>query len=201
MEKPSIGPMAPGTGALVGYARVSTIDQNPELQLDALDRAGCARVFVDHASGSKTSRPELDHALEFLRRGDTLCVWRLDRLGRSLPHLIQLAGELADRDIALRSLTEQIDTSSAGGRLVFHVFGALAEFERALIQERTHAGLAAARARGRKGGRKTVMTPKRLAAAKSMLAAKDADGRHTHTYDYVAQAIGVSRSTIVRHCS
>jgi DNA invertase Pin-like site-specific DNA recombinase len=198
---PSIAPLASGTGSLVGYARVSTIDQNPELQLDALEHAGCTRVFVDHASGAKTSRPQLDAALEYLRAGDTLCVWRLDRLGRSLPHLIQTAGELADRDIALRSLTEQIDTSSAGGRLIFHVFGALAEFERALIQERTHAGLAAARARGRKGGRRTVMTPQRIAAARSMLAATDAEGRELHTYEDVAKAIGVSRSTVVRHCT
>jgi DNA invertase Pin-like site-specific DNA recombinase len=145
------------TGHLVGYARVSTIDQNPQLQLDALDRAGCTRVFVDHASGSRTDRPQLTAALDYLRRDDTLCVWRLDRLGRSLPHLIQVATTLTDRGVALRSLTEQIDTASASGRLILHIFGALAEFERALISERTLAGLAAARARGTIGGRPSVM--------------------------------------------
>ena len=189
------------TEYLVGYARVSTIDQNPQLQLDALDRAGCTRVFVDRASGSRTDRPQLTAALDYLRRDDTLCVWRLDRLGRSLPHLIQVATTLTDRGVALRSLTEQIDTASAGGRLIFHMFGALAEFERDLIRERTHAGLAAARARGRTGGRTTVMTPQKIRAAKALLAAKDGDGRHSHTYDEVAQTIGVSRSTIIRHCT
>lgn len=145
------------TGYLVGYARVSTIDQNPQLQLDALEKAGCARVFVDRASGARTDRPQLATALDYLRREDTLCVWRLDRLGRSLPHLIEIATTLTDRGIALRSLTEQIDTASAGGRLIFHIFGALAEFERSLISERTLAGLAAARAQGRIGGRPPVV--------------------------------------------
>lgn len=200
MPTPSTAPASSGTGALIGYARVSTVDQNPQLQLDALEHAGCAKLFVDHASGAKTDRPELAAALEYARAGDTLCIWKLDRLGRSLPHLIEIAGQLADRDVALRSLTEQIDTASAGGRLIFHMFGALAEFERDLIRERTHAGLAAARARGRKGGRKTVMTPQKIRAAKALLAAKDEDGRHSHTYDDVAQTIGVSRSTIIRHC-
>jgi DNA invertase Pin-like site-specific DNA recombinase len=190
-----------GTGQLIGYARVSTVDQNPQLQLDALDHAGCDRLFTDHASGSKTDRPQLAAALEHLRAGDTLCIWKLDRLGRSLPHLIEIAGQLADRDIALRSLTEQIDTASAGGRLIFHMFGALAEFERDLIRERTHAGLAAARARGRKGGRRSVMTPQKIRAAKALLAATDEDGLPSHTYDDVAQTVGVSRSTIIRHCT
>lgn len=199
MSSELLEPASPGTGSLVGYARVSTIDQHPELQLDALEGAGCVRVFVDHASGAKTDRPELTAALEYLRPGDTLCVWRLDRLGRSLPHLIQTATDLADRGVALRSLTEQIDTSSAGGRLVFHVFGALAEFERTLIQERTHAGLAAARARGRVGGRKTVMTPAKMAAAKRMHAEIDQDGYAIHTYQEIADAIGVSRATVFRH--
>lgn len=190
-----------GTGQLIGYARVSTVDQNPQLQLDALELAGCDRLFTDHASGSKTDRPQLAAALEHLRAGDTLCIWKLDRLGRSLPHLIEIAGQLADRDIALRSLTEQIDTGSAGGRLIFHMFGALAEFERDLIRERTHAGLAAARARGRKGGRRSVMTPQKIRSAKALLAATDDDGLPSHTYDDVAQTIGVSRSTIIRHCT
>lgn len=201
MSEPSTASPSPGTGALVGHARVSTVDQNPELQLDALAGVGCARVFVDHASGAKADRPELAAALEDLRAGDTLCVWRLDRLGRSLPHLLELADQLQQQGVALRSLTEQIDTSSAGGRLIFHVFGALAEFERSLIRERTHAGLAAARARGRKGGRRTVMTPKRMATARTLLDAVDSEGRHLYTYEDVAKAIGVSRSTVVRHLS
>ena len=187
------------TGHLVGYARVSTIDQNPQLQLDALDHAGCTRVFVDRASGSRTDRPQLTAALDYLRRDDTLCVWRLDHLGRSLPHLIQVANTLTDRGVALRSLTEQIDTASAGGRLVFHIFGALAEFERALISERTLAGLAAARARGTIGGRPSVMNPKKLEIGRRMIDAVEPDGRPTYDYNEIAAALRVSRSTIVRH--
>lgn len=194
-------PAIVATGALVGYARVSTTDQDPALQLDALDRAGCARVFVEHASGAKTDRPELAATLDFLREGDTLCVWRLDRLARSLPHLLELVAALAERGVALRSLTEQIDTSSAGGRLVMHVFGALAEFERELVRERTFAGLAAARARGRKGGRPSVMTPQRQRDAATLLQERDASGRAVRTYAEVAAAIGVSRATLVRHLS
>src|SRR5512146_3189384 len=138
---------------LVGYARVSTADQTPALQRDALSAAGCGRLFTDTASGAKAERPGLDEALEFLRPGDTLVVWRLDRLGRSLRHLIETVSLLEQRGIGFRSLQESIDTTTSGGKLVFHVFGALAEFERDLIRERTSAGLLAARARGRKGGR------------------------------------------------
>jgi DNA invertase Pin-like site-specific DNA recombinase len=131
---------------LVGYARVSTQDQTLDLQRDALDKAGCERLFTDTISGSKAERPGLDEALRFLRPGDTLVVWRLDRLGRSLQHLIGTITALQERGIGFRSVTESIDTTTSGGKLIFHVFGALAEFERDLIRERTQAGLQAARA-------------------------------------------------------
>ena len=137
----------------VGYARVSTFEQNLDLQKDALKKAGCKKIFVDKVSGVAAARPGIEDAISYLREGDTLVVWRLDRLGRSLKHLIELVGHLEGKNIGFHSLQESIDTSSSGGRLVFHFFGALAEFERNLIQERTKAGLAAARARGKKGGR------------------------------------------------
>jgi DNA invertase Pin-like site-specific DNA recombinase len=151
----------------LGYARVSTLDQDPALQHDALTGAGCARIFVDKASGKLESRPALDNLLEQARPGDTVVVWRLDRLGRSLKHLLETVSGLEQRGVAFVSLTEQIDTSTPGGRLIFHVFGALAEFEAALIRERTQAGLAAARARGRTGGRPTVWTPEKLRTARA----------------------------------
>lgn len=137
----------------IGYARVSTDEQNPALQFDALNKAGCQRIFSDSASGATASRPALEHALSSLKFGDTLVVWKLDRLGRSLSHLMDLVEELERRGVAFRSLSEAIDTSTASGRLLFHVMGALAEFERALISERTRAGMAAARARGAAIGR------------------------------------------------
>ena len=140
--------------ALIGYARVSTAEQDTALQTDALRNAGCERVFEDTASGAKADRPGLADALAYLRDGDVLVVWRLDRLGRSLPHLIETVGKLEARGVGFRSLTENIDTTTPGGRLIFHVFGALGQFERDLIRERTKAGLTAAAARGRKGGRK-----------------------------------------------
>ena len=148
--------------AAIGYARVSTSDQDLALQLDALAKASCARVFKDKASGAKADRPELKAALGFVREGDVLTVWKLDRLGRSLPHLIETVNGLEARGVSFRSLTEAIDTTTPGGRLVFHIFGALAQFERDLIRERTRAGLEAAAARGRKGGRKPVVTAERL---------------------------------------
>src|ERR671916_533654 len=151
----------------IGYARVSTGEQTLDLQLDALKTAGCGKVYTETASGAKAERPGLDEVLGYLRQGDTLVVWRLDRLGRSLQHLIEVVAALAERGIGFKSLTEQIDTTTPGGKLVFHVFGALAEFERDLIRERTHAGLAAARARGRTGGR-----PKVLADAKKVALAQ-----------------------------
>ena len=138
---------------LVGYARISTHEQNLNLQEDALTKAGCEKVFVDKVSGVAAARPGIEDAIKYLRSGDTLVVWRLDRLGRSLKDLIKLVGDLEERKINFRSLQESIDTTNPGGKLVFHIFGALAEFERNLIQERTKAGLAAARARGKKGGR------------------------------------------------
>ena len=155
---------------LVGYARVSTAEQDTALQTDALRQAGCERIFEDTASGAKTDRPGLTDALAYLRKGDALVVWRLDRLGRSLPHLIETIADLEARGIGFRSLTENIDTTTAGGKLFFHVFGALAQFERDLIRERTKAGLDAARARGRKGGRKPVVTPEKRQRAKALVA-------------------------------
>ena len=154
----------------VGYARVSTIDQDPTLQLDALAAAGCAKVFEDRASGARADRAGLRSALEYVRDGDVLIVWKLDRLGRSLPHLIETMTSLATRGVGFRSITEAIDTTTPGGRLVFHLFGALGEFERDLIQERTRAGLAAAVARGRKGGRKPVVTSEKLKQARTFIA-------------------------------
>jgi DNA invertase Pin-like site-specific DNA recombinase len=180
--------------AAIGYARVSTTQQDPGLQLDALDKAGCERVFVDKASGSKADRPELAAALAYVREGDVLVVWKLDRLGRSLSHLIEVTTGLAERGVQFRSITEGLDTTTAGGRLVFNIMGALAQFERDLIIERTRAGLEAARARGGgKGGRKPVMTASKLAVARRMI---DED---EHTMDEVAATIGVSRATLYRH--
>jgi len=175
----------------LGYARVSTTVQDPALQHDALSAAGCWRTFTDTASGSKTDRPELGEVLAALRPGDTLVVWRLDRLGRSLPHLIETVRGLEARGVGFRSLQESIDTTTPGGRLVFHVFASLAEFERDLIRERTHAGLAAARARGRKGGRPTVVTPAKAKQARKMI------DEGTPLAE-VAAVVGVSRSTLYR---
>jgi DNA invertase Pin-like site-specific DNA recombinase len=155
---------------LIGYARVSTVDQNLDLQRDALERAGCARIFTDQMSGAKAERPGLEQALSHVREDDTLVVWKLDRLGRSLPHLVQTVMGLNDRGVGFKSLQESIDTTSPAGKLIFHVFAALAEFERDLIKERTQAGLVAARARGRKGGRPRVVDEKKAKAARAMRA-------------------------------
>jgi DNA invertase Pin-like site-specific DNA recombinase len=178
---------------LLGYARVSTTDQHPDLQIDALTAAGCYRVFVDRASGARTDRPQLTAVLDQLRPGDTLVVWKLDRLGRSLRHLVDTVTGLADRGVGFRSLREQVDTTTPGGKLVFHVFAALAEFERDLVRERTTAGLAAARARGRTGGRPSVMTPAKLAVARQLYASGE------HTVAAIAATLGVSRASIYRH--
>jgi DNA invertase Pin-like site-specific DNA recombinase len=156
--------------AHIGYARVSTVDQDTALQLDAVAVAGCVKVFQDHASGARADRAGLRQALEYVRNGDVLIVWKLDRLGRSLRHLIETAAMLEKRGVGFRSITEAIDTTTPGGRLVFHLFGALGQFERDLIQERTRAGLAAAAARGRKGGRKPVVVPETLERARGMVA-------------------------------
>jgi DNA invertase Pin-like site-specific DNA recombinase len=177
---------------LIGYARVSTDDQNLALQLDALKQAGCRRVFRDVGSGSLSHRPELDACFQFLTPGDTLVVWRLDRLGRGLKHLIDAIEDLHDREIGFRSLTEQIDTTTSAGRLQFHIFGALAEFEKEIIRERTRAGLAAARARGRLSGRPSLVTAEKLAAAQTMRAQK-------HTMAEISTALGISRATLYRH--
>ena len=157
--------------SLIGYARVSTSEQDLALQLDALHAAGAARIFEDRGvSGAKTDRPGLNQALAFLRDGDTLVVWKLDRLGRSMTHLLAAVADLEARGIGFRSLTEQIDTTTPTGRLVFHVFGALGQFERDLIRERTNAGLAAAAARGRRGGRPVAATPEKVARARVLIA-------------------------------
>jgi DNA invertase Pin-like site-specific DNA recombinase len=154
---------------LIGYARVSTVDQDVALQRDALHQAGCTRIFEDYGvSGVKTERPALLAALAYIREGDVLVVWKLDRLGRSLAHLITTVSDLEKRGVGLRSLTEAIDTTTSGGRLIFHVFGALGQFERDVIRERTRAGLTAAAARGRKGGRKPVVTADKLKRARAL---------------------------------
>ncbi len=181
-------------GHLVGYARVSTAVQDPALQLDALGVAGCWRVFTDYASGSREDRPELAAALDCLRPGDTLVVWRLDRLGRSLQHLIDTVTALQERGVGFRSVTESIDTTTAGGRLVFHLFGALAEFERQLIRDRTLAGLAAARARGRVGGRPRTMTPAKLRLARAMRAQDP-----PVSLGQIATELGLAKSTVARN--
>jgi DNA invertase Pin-like site-specific DNA recombinase len=172
---------------------VSTLEQNSTLQADALRKAGCYRVFPDRASGALDERPELAKLIDQARPGDTVVVWRLDRLGRSLRHLIDTVNKLAERKIGFRSLTESIDTTTSGGKLIFHIFGALAEFERELIRERTQAGLAAARARGRHGGRPLVMSPDKVATARQMYESKE------FTIEAVAQVLGVSRTSIYRH--
>lgn len=178
---------------LVGYARVSTLDQKPALQTDALKLIGCERIFTEKASGAQRDRPELKAAIDYLRSGDTLVVWKLDRLARSMRQLIETVEDLQARGIELRSLTESIDTATPGGRLVFHLFGALAEFERAVIRERTNAGLQAARERGRTGGRPKTFGPKQLAAAKAMLANPDI------RVEDVATHLKVSVATLYRH--
>ena len=179
-------------GELLGYARVSTFEQDAALQHDALSAAGCFRSWTDTASGALADRPELVAVMDALRPGDTLVVWRLDRLGRSLPHLIDTVRGLADRGIGFRSLQETIDTTTPGGRLVFHIFGSLADFERDLIRERTMAGLAAARRRGRVGGRPTVMTEAKTKQAPRMVKAGT-------PLTEVADVLGVSRTTLYRH--
>ena len=172
---------------LVGYVRISTNEQNFFLQDDALKSAGCTKIFHDAASGTRAERPGLASALEFVREGDVLTVWRLDRLGRSLAHLLETVGLLAARGVGLRSLTESIDTTTAWGRLVLQIFGAMAEFERNLIRERTYAGLSSARARGRLGGRPKVLDQQKVALARRLYAEKEL------TVKEICKMVGVSK--------
>jgi len=180
----------------IGYARVSTHEQTLALQQDALGKAECGRVFTDTASGAKADRPGLGEALDFVRSGDTLVVWKLDRLGRSLPHLIETIAGLQERGIGFKSLTEQIDTTTSGGKLIFHVFAALAEFERDVIRERTQAGLAAARARGRTGGRPPSSS---LSDARKVALAQKLYDDTTNSIDDICKTLRVSRSTLYRY--
>jgi len=178
---------------LIGYARVSTAEQNLTLQTDALNRTGCERIFEDHASGAKTDRAGLSEALKFARAGDTLVVWKLDRLGRSLPHLIETVKQLQKDGIGFRSVQESIDTTSPAGKLFFHMVGALAEFERDIIRERTNAGLASARARGRFGGRPRALDPKKAQMARALY-----DGGKSNVRD-ICMTLGISKATLYRH--
>ena len=181
---------------LIGYARVSTQDQTLHLQMDALEKIGCDKIFADTISGSATQRLGLNEALNYVRVGDTLVVWKLDRLGRSLKHLIETITNLNNRNIGFQSITENIDTTTSGGKLIFHIFGALAEFERDIIRERTNAGLQAARARGSIGGRpkaKSLNTPKKVALAQSLYDAK------SNTIDEICKTLNISRATLYRH--
>ncbi|BAE52113.1 Site-specific recombinase [Paramagnetospirillum magneticum AMB-1] len=180
-------------GMFVGYARVSTQDQSPQLQLDALHAAGCERIFSEHASGARADRPELKAALDFARNGDTVVVWKLDRLARSTRQLIETVDMLDGRGIGLRSLTEAIDTTTAGGKLIFHVFAALGEFERSLIIERTRAGLDSARKMGRVGGRPRSLSGQDVEVARAMLASP------AITVEEVARRLNVSTATLYRH--
>src|SRR6184192_1735774 len=181
---------------LIGYARISTQDQTLNLQKDALEKIGCSKIFTDTASGAQTERKGLEEALDYVREGDTLVVWRLDRLGRSLKHLIETITKLNNRNIGFQSITENIDTTTSGGKLVFHIFGALAEFERDIIKERTQAGLTAARARGRLGGRpkaKALNTPKKVVLAQSLYDNKN------NTIEEICKTLHISRATLYRY--
>jgi DNA invertase Pin-like site-specific DNA recombinase len=177
----------------IGYARVSTVDQRLELQIDALEKTGCEKIFTDQASGAKDDRHGLISAIEFCRKGDSLVVWKLDRLGRSLVHLIETINLLHERQVGFVSVQENIDTTTSGGKLVFHVFGALAEFERELIRERTNAGLASARSRGRLGGRPKALSKRQIQIAKTMLADPNTSVRE------ICELLEISKSTLYRY--
>ena len=177
----------------IGYARVSTLEQNPELQVDALQKAECEKIYTDKISGAKTDRPALQEALNYARPGDCLVVWRLDRLGRSLKHLIEVVEGLEENGIGFISLQEGFDTTTSGGKLIFQIFGALAEFERNLIQERTRAGLVAARARGRIGGRKEKLTSDQINTMRRMSESRQ------HTIKEICTVMGISKPTYYRY--
>lgn len=179
----------------IGYCRVSTQDQNLELQLDALRKAGCEKIFQDVASGSKDQRKGLEEAMGFAREGDCIVVWKLDRLSRSLRHLIDTVNQLKERGVGLKVITQNLDTTTPSGTLVFHIFGALAEFERLLIKERTNAGLAAARARGRVGGRPKALDETKLRVAQTLYA----DGKSS--ISEICQTLKISRATFYRSVS
>ncbi|MBF0227527.1 MAG: recombinase family protein [Desulfobacterales bacterium] len=177
---------------LIGYARISTQEQTLEPQIDALSSAGCEKIFTDIASGVKTQRKGLDDAMEYCRKGDILVVWKLDRMGRSMSHLVETITKLEKQGIGFRSMTEKIDTTSAGGRLVFHLFSSLAEFERDLIRERVQAGLKSARARGRKGGRPSV-SEETKAMARALLSDKSLSIKQ------ICDRLGIAKSTLYKH--
>ena len=177
----------------IGYARVSTGEQNLDLQLDALNNAGCSKIFTDELSGAKTQRPGLTEALNYLRAGDTLVVWKLDRLGRSLKDLIEHVEHLKSKEIEFKSLNESIDTASPTGKFTFHLFSALAEFERDLIRDRTRAGLAAARARGRIGGRKKALSPPQVKTASTLMKEGEMSIKE------ICGLLKISRSTLYRY--
>lgn len=178
----------------IGYARISTQDQSLDLQNDELSAAGCEKIFHDIASGAKAERNGLKEAIKFARAGDMLVVWKLDRLGRSLKHLIETVNSLQEAGIGFASLKESIDTTTSGGKLIFHLFGALAEFEREIIRERTQAGLKAARARGKNGGRPPKMTKKKIAEAQKMMSNPDI------SIDTICKAFDISKTTLYRYC-
>jgi DNA invertase Pin-like site-specific DNA recombinase len=179
----------------IGYARVSTQGQTLDLQTDALKRAGCEKIFTDMISGAKAERPGLHEAMSHLRAGDTLVVWRLDRLGRTLKQLISTITDLSDKGIGFKSLQESMDTTTSGGKLIFHNFGALAEFEREVIRERTNAGLQAARARGRFGGRPSMQSrdPKKVALARKLYADRSMPVKE------ICESLHIGRSTLYRY--
>jgi DNA invertase Pin-like site-specific DNA recombinase len=187
---------------LIGYARVSTDDQDFALQEDALKKAGCQKIFYDKMSGAGAERPGLRESLDYLRdKEDTLVVWRLDRLGRSLKNLIEMMNLLEERSIGFQSLQESIDTTTSGGKLIFHIFGALAEFERNLIRERTMAGLASARARGKKGGRPKALDQERTQRLYKLYDETNADGSKKYAIKEICEMMDISRSSLYRYLS
>jgi DNA invertase Pin-like site-specific DNA recombinase len=177
----------------IGYCRISTADQNLDLQIQALKEAGCEKIFEEVASGAKDDRPKLKEAIEYARKGDVIVVWKLDRLSRSLKHLIETVNDLEKREIGFKCITQNLDTTSPSGKLIFHVFGAISEFERSLIRERTAAGLKVARARGRLGGRPKVLDLEKITIAQSLYD----DGKTT--VEKICSTLGISRATFYRY--